>query len=133
MRVLTFVADYANVTANGKLNVLGIFSNINSQSFPYNLPSMFFVAKVSLDIGERPVTRSLAIRLVDQNGKHIFDVGGELTFAHDTEGSVPEVNIVMGLNNILFPAPGRYEFLLQINDENKGSVSIQVNQIPKDT
>src|SRR5215217_3944288 len=40
---LAVLADYANVSQDGKLNIMGIFQEINAPSLPFPLPQMFLV------------------------------------------------------------------------------------------
>jgi len=40
-------ADYANITRDGKLNVMGIFSIINAPGFPAVHPQMYLVAQLT--------------------------------------------------------------------------------------
>jgi hypothetical protein len=47
MELLTILAaDYANIAQGGKLNVMGIFRNINALKFPAKHSSMTLVVKL---------------------------------------------------------------------------------------
>ena len=129
MNVVMLVADYANLTGDGRVNVLGIFNQIRASNFPARHHSMWLIAKVSLDIGERAVTRPFEIRLLDEDSNSAFDLEGDLPFHQSESGMPPEINIVLPLNNLVFPQPGIYNFRLYINEELKGSVPIQVVQV----
>jgi hypothetical protein len=41
------LADYANVSQDGKLNIMGIFQEINATSLPFVLPQMYLVMSFS--------------------------------------------------------------------------------------
>jgi hypothetical protein len=47
--VLAVAADYANVSSDGKLNIMGIFQEISPLSFPAQVPQMYLV--ISWDAG----------------------------------------------------------------------------------
>lgn len=47
--VLAVAADYANVSNDGKLNIMGIFQEINPVAFPAAVPQMYLV--ISWDAG----------------------------------------------------------------------------------
>lgn len=47
--VLAVAADYANVSSDGKLNIMGIFQEINPGAFPAAVPQMYLV--ISWDAG----------------------------------------------------------------------------------
>jgi len=70
MRPLLFLtADYANVTSDGKLNVMGIFKEINAYNFPARHASMHLVAKLAAELGEFEQTRNITVILMDADGK----------------------------------------------------------------
>ena len=54
-------ADYANVTNNGKLNVMGIFSSINATKFPVKHPQMYIIAQ--LRVGPAEYGRNFTLEL----------------------------------------------------------------------
>lgn len=47
--VLAVAADYANVSSDGKLNIMGIFQEITPAGFPAQVPQMYLV--ISWDAG----------------------------------------------------------------------------------
>jgi len=49
---LFLAADYANITREGKLNVMGIFNDIYARTFPARHSSMHLVAKLGAELGE---------------------------------------------------------------------------------
>lgn len=40
---LALLADYANVSQDGKLNIMGIFQEVNPPVLPFALPQMYLV------------------------------------------------------------------------------------------
>lgn len=129
MQVTMFLADAANVTANGKLNVLGIFTQVNPPVFPYRHPAMVLVSKIALDVGERMDERTIEIFLMDEDAQRTgIEIKGTIEFQRNSDGSMPEVNLVIQLHNVLLEKPGQYEFVLLVNDDRKHSVSLNVSQ-----
>jgi len=134
MQVLLLLADYANTTPNGKLNVLGIFDQINANQFPAAHLSMMAIAKISLELGERvDVPRPMALRMLTEDGEPIVELTTELKFPPQQDNKRPEVNIIVQLANVTFPQPGRYELKLFINEETRAVTPIQVNQLQPST
>ena len=129
MNVLLMLADYANVTVDGRVNVLGIFNQIRAIQFPAAHAAMVLVAKVTLDFGERAVTRPVQIRLLDESGKPLIDIDGELEFKTNDSGMPPEMNIILPMVNVVFPSPGIYNFVLLVNEVKEASVPVQVIQV----
>lgn len=66
-----FFCDAATVDSAGKLNVLGIFTNINMVKFPGRYHQMYFVAALEghrSEIGKH----KFKINFVDEDGKEII-------------------------------------------------------------
>jgi len=127
MRLLTFLlADYANITDNGKLNVLGIFNNIQSSSFPARHSSLFLVLKFGIELGEYNQDRSLSIKLYDEDGNQLYEFSKDLKIP-DSSGKIkPEINFLVQINDLIFPKPGRYQFSVFSEKDHKGEVSLDL-------
>jgi hypothetical protein len=127
--LLFLVADYANVTAEGKLNVMGIFNSINSFSFPARHSSMYLIAKLAPEFSEYGQKRTFTILLMDADANHIIEVSGEFDVPKGQDGKKPEVNIVLELKDVIFVKPGRYVLVLLIDKDQKDEMTLHVNQI----
>ncbi len=126
-KLLVVAADYANITGNGKLNIMGIFNEINAISYPYVHPSMFLVFKFRSELGEFNTTKKIEIKFIDGDGKPLLVIPQEIKVPDMKEGKRPEINGVLSLNNLSFPKEGSYVFVVTINGEPKGNVSILAN------
>src|SRR5574341_1145002 len=130
MKLLAFLAaDYANIEQSGKLNVMGIFNDINATAFPVKWPSMHVVVKLGAELGETQATRRVTIKLIDEDGHELVDLSRDIELGPSRAGRMPEFNFIVGLNDIVFPAPGRYEFVVLVDHDSKGEIPIYVNQI----
>lgn len=129
---LLLIADYANLTVDGKLNVMGIFNSIHATQFPASHAEMFLVAKLSADPSEYGTKRKLAIRLLDEGGKLIASLlEREIEIPHGKEGKGVEIRQILKLTGLIFPQPGAYQFSMLVDNDHKGSQTIQLIQIPK--
>ena len=130
---LLLIADYANMTADGKLNVMGIFKSIHSTEFPTAHPEMFLVAKLSADASEYGTKKKLGIKLLDGSGNSIASLlEREIEIPHGKEGKVVEIRQLLKLTGLVFQQPGAYQFSILVDNEQKGSQTIQLIQIPKE-
>jgi len=130
---LLLIADYVNITADGKLNVMGIFNSIHSPQFPTRHSGMFLVAKLSADPSEYGAKKKLAIKLLDEDGKLIASLlEREIEIPHGKEGKVVEIRQILRLAGLVFPQPGAYQFSILVDNDRKGSQTIQLIQIPKE-
>jgi hypothetical protein len=131
MRVdLAVVADAANVSQEGKLNILGIFDTIWGTSFPLRHGTMVFVVRVEGEFTEQGEHR-LELRLMDADGAQIFKAEGPLHLVGGKPGRPVKPHIILGLSGVVFPAPGDYSFEVLIDGEHKRSVPLYVMKAPE--
>jgi hypothetical protein len=125
---LAVLADYANITREGKLNILGIFDVIHVQNFPVTHPQMQLVMRFEADNVEAGKTKKLEIQLMDEDGKRLFVLGGEFTLGIGQPGELIGSNQILTINMMKFEKPGSHEFKILINDELKAEVPLKVVQ-----
>jgi hypothetical protein len=126
---LLLAADYANITGDGKLNVMGVFREINASSFPARHPSMHLVIILSAELGEYGQTRDLVVKLLDGDGNELMNLSGPVNIPRFEGGRKPEVNAILGLRDITFPKPGPYQFVVLVDKDYKGDLTIYANQV----
>lgn len=134
MKVLMMiVADYANVEQQtGKLNIIGVFRNIQSRNFPIPHNRMYLVIKIGGDIMDSRNPHELFVTLTDEDGQEIFRIEGPFDMPPSPHGIPPEHNIILELNQLIFHKPGEYVFYFNVNKgEVEESTVIQVVQIEK--
>ena len=125
---LFLCADYANLTGDGKLNIMGIFSTIYATQFPARHPSMHIIAKLIGVLGEEGQTRDVRILLLGPDGQRILEVGGEMLVPQRVNAQKPEINAIICLHDVVFPVPGPYIFVLMVDKDQKGELPISVEQ-----
>lgn len=122
-------ADYAYKEPSGKLSIIGIFSNINSPQFPTTHPYMCVVIVLKPELGEYGDTRKLRVQLVDEDGNELGQVTGDINIPATQGRQRPEIPIVLNFLTTVFPRPGRYEFRLYVDKEQKGSLPLELIHI----
>jgi hypothetical protein len=127
--LLLLAADYANITGDGKLNVMGIFRDINAYSFPTRHSSMHLVVKLGAELGEYGDTRTLTVKLRDPDGVDIMTITGPAVIPNSEGGRIPEINAILELKDIIFPKPGPYQFVVLIDKDYKGDLPVYVNKL----
>lgn len=130
MRLLLFLtADYTNVTSDGKLNIMGIFNQINASSFPSCHPSMYLVIKLAVDLKEESLDTMLNIKLRDQENKEIFGITIPIAPQDRHTGKPSEIQVILQLKDIIFPHPGKYQFVLLVENEHQAALQLDVTKI----
>ena len=131
MKTLLFLtADFANLTQDNKVNILGIFNQVFAPRFPALLPQYHLIAKVGLEPGEEPKNRKLTLYLVgeDANVAKVKIFEETFDFPERSGGLDPEHAVIMTMQGMVFPKQGTYQFLLHIDDRWLASLSLYLRE-----
>jgi hypothetical protein len=123
------LADYANVSQDGKLNIMGIFQEINPPVLPFALPQMYLVLSFSAGPAEVGSVRNIRIPLLHTDGEEIFSLQTHMQVPKAKRpGSRAYINEAIGLAGLKFAQAGDYAFHVLIGDDEKASVPLHVNE-----
>lgn len=131
---LALLADFANQSADGKLNVLGVFDTIYAPQYPALHPEMKLVIRFRLhpaELEEPP--KRIQIQLRDDLGKKVAELGGEIKVAIPEgaarpSGEMVSSDFILGINGLPLEHPGSYEFVVLVNGDVKASVPLKAAQ-----
>jgi len=126
---LAVLADYSNISREGKLNILGIFSAIRSRNFPAVHPTMQLVMRLEAPYSELNTEKNLQVKLLDADGRALFEVGSRFMFTSGSPGEPLKSDQILTLNNLQFGRPGDYVFCILIGGEEKARVPLKLTQI----
>lgn len=130
MEVLAVLAaDYANLERTGKLNVMGIFNDINVAAFPVRYPLMHLILKLGAELGEFSQSRTVTVKLLDEDGSEVLSIPQRIDIPKSSGGRRPEMNFIMELRDVVFQKPGRYDFVILIDNDHKKDLPIYVNHV----
>jgi hypothetical protein len=122
------LADYANVSQDGKLNIMGIFQEINPPFLPFPLPQMYLVLSFTAGPAEFNTVRKLRIPLLHSDGQEILAMEADMHVPSARRpGSRAYINEAIGLAGVMFSRPGDYAFSILIGDDEKATVPLHVN------
>jgi hypothetical protein len=125
---LAVLADYANVSQDGKLNIMGIFQEVNPPVLPFALPQMYLVVSFTAGPAEFDSVKNIRIALLDNDGNEMLALEGQAQVPRPPRpGRRPFINQVIGLNAVGFERSGDYEFSILIDGETRETVSLHVN------
>ncbi|HET6362005.1 MAG TPA: hypothetical protein VFH11_08105 [Gemmatimonadota bacterium] len=124
---LAVCCDAANVSREGKLNLLGIFNSIHAAEFPCTHPHLALVLRVEARLGEEG-TYPLEIRLVDEDGQQLFHINGQLSLQGAEPGRPMTAQTIMDINNLQLPRPGTFAFEVLLDGRRARSVDIHAFQ-----
>jgi len=127
---LAVLADYANVSQDGKLNIMGIFQEVNPPVLPFALPQMYLVISFVAGPAEFGSTKNIRIVLLESDGSEMLTLEGQMEVPRQSPrpGSRAYMNQVIGLNGITFHRPGDYAFSILVGGETKETIGLHVNE-----
>lgn len=117
--------DAANLSQEGKLNILGVFDALQVASFPAVHPRTHLVVHLkgtTLDVGTHAVTLSW----VAPNGTELWNSRGELGVGQPPPG-VSEMDMpLIAMIDLPMNAPGTYTMTVAVDDEPCAQIPVQV-------
>lgn len=127
---VALLADEANISQEGKLNVLGAFDRISAARFPIVHPRMVFVFRVHAEYADAGEVFHTRVRLMDEDGGTLFDAAGELMAPRLSPGEFITANQIFSLVGVRFARPGHYKFVLNVGDASPHETPLRVIQVP---
>jgi hypothetical protein len=122
---LALLADYANVTAEGKLNILGIFDRITVRELPALHPQMHLILRLEAHAAERNRPHVVEIRLYDPDSDTVFQVNGDIV-PQGQGGQAVATNQILTLNNLQLNKSGGYTFVVLVDNDVKSEIPLGV-------
>ncbi|MHB8375342.1 MAG: DUF6941 family protein [Dehalococcoidia bacterium] len=126
---LAVLADFASISREGKLNIMGIFDEINPQQLPVALPIFYVVLSFDTRASEFDTDKVMSIVLQDEDGGVMLRIDQPIHVPRPprpgTRGTVNGVNALVGLP---FERAGNYEFDVMVDGHNETSIRLRVNQ-----
>lgn len=125
------IADEANISQDGKLNILGIFDRIAAADFPVVHPKMVFAFRVQADFGDGGRSFPVAIQLMDGDDQVMFEATGEVNPPVVPFGEFSTAPQVFALVGLQFPSPGLYRFVVTLAGQQPHETPLLVSYVPQ--
>ncbi|WP_420633399.1 DUF6941 family protein [Candidatus Palauibacter sp.] len=123
--VLATLADCANTSNDGKLNLMGLFDTLFAATVPVTHPSMQLVLRIRAEPAEIDRQQELEIRCMDADGEELFKVKGGFS-VQAAPGKSATFNHVVGISNLTFQKYGGHTFSIFINRDLKQTIVLEV-------
>lgn len=127
---LALLADAANVSREGKLNILGVFDAIYARQFPTVHPHMALVLRFEAGPAEKGTARHVEVQLVAADGRVLVNLPGHVNLAHPGAGEPAVLDHVLSFTNTRFEAPGRYTLRVAVDGVVAAALRLRVEQLP---
>ncbi len=119
------LADAANVSREGKLNILGAFDRIHGSKFPLTWPRMVLVTRFVASAAEYGAEKQIELVTLDADGKRLGTASGKMTLPKGRPGRQMKINHILPMT-LTFPHPGVYSIEILVNGEPKATVPLEV-------
>lgn len=123
---MALLADYANVSREGKLNVLGIFHQFNTSILPAALPQFQFVLTLEGDFADSGREHEIEIRCMSPSGQDLFKMEGKFSVRGGAPGITLRTNQILTINHLTFKEAGGHIFYVYLNNHREADVALQV-------
>lgn len=127
---LALVCEEARERPDGRIDFIGVFDALLAPGFPAmqeRMTAVFVVEWGEDELGSQP----LRADLVDVRERKVLTIEGHTDVSPRTDGrGGPETRLIMGLEKVVFPAAGRYDFQLVAAGQVRRACSIHVLQDP---
>jgi hypothetical protein len=128
--VLALVADAANTTDDGKLNLLGVFQTIAAPEVPACHALFYIVFKVRAGSEEKGTDHTFSIQLKDADLRSVCELEDRpFSIPTDTKMPFAEIGIIIAMHSLIFPVFGHYLFQILIDGTKEGEIDLLVQPI----
>jgi hypothetical protein len=124
---LALVCEEARERPDGRVDFVGVFDALVAPGFPAMQERMTAVFVIEWDedeLGHQP----LRADLVDESERKVLTIEGHTdVVARSAAAGRPETRLIMGLERVVFPQAGRYDFQLVAGGDVRRACSIRVS------
>lgn len=128
---LAVLADYANVSREGKLNIMGIFDRVFARQIPSRFPPMQLVVRLEAPPAALDTAHTIRVQLAEPDGTTVFDINGSFTPRGAEPGQSVSVNHIIGIADLPLRRLGVHRAIIWIDEERKREVPLQVDEPPR--
>lgn len=125
LEILTFcdaARDYF-----GRLSIIGACDTIHVTSFPAKLDHCSLVMRFRVGKVEEG-THQVRVVIIDQDGKAIVNLGGQMDIRFPEGSGVAGANLVININGLQIPKAGEYSIDVAVDGIQTGSAPLHVRQ-----
>lgn len=131
MRVLyTQICEHAEAGDDERMTARGVFRRLYAPGFPAQQDRMVLVVAIEWDEGESG-QHEFRIDLLDPARSPVLTISGHTDVQqHGGAEPPPLTRLIMPIDEAVFPVPGRYEFVLHLDDERIPAAPLYLLQDP---
>lgn len=133
MNVLySVLCESADSRPDGRVDVGGIFHHLFAPGFPAQQDRMVLLVVLEW-APEEAGRRSFRIDLLDPAQSPVATITGHSDVSQHVAGQpLPQTRLVMPMDNVVFPMPGRYQFSVEVAGERTGLCPVYLMVNPEE-
>lgn len=116
---LAALADSANVSGEGKLNILGTWDTLRATTFPVVHPSMSFAFRLKAEYEDKNTARQLQVNLIDEDSQVLWGASAKIEVGDIRPGQFTQIPQVLNLVGARFEKPGRYRLRIRLEGNDR--------------
>ena len=130
MNIDAFLLCEAATESEGKLNVLGAFTNIYANQMPFVLPGCTIAARIRFERIEEG-EHKIKIQMINEDGGSIGPkLNGDINVRLGDDLDLIATNFVLNIQRLKFEKYGKYRIDLAIDGQIAGSLPFIVRKAP---
>src|SRR3989338_4809853 len=122
------ICDYASFAERGKLNILGIFENINPKTIPYTHPQMYVVCSIFL---KKSGNFKETIKIIDENNTEISKLEFPVEIKIPDDKKKATLGVFTQFNNVKFEKFGNYKVQVLLGSDIVAEQDLRVLENPQ--
>lgn len=129
---LSAVCEAAHERPDGRLDLVGMFDELSAPGFPAMQDRMTVIFVVEWDASEAG-RQPLRADMIDEAGRKLLTIQGHTDVEARAEERAPaRTRLVMPLEKVVFPKPGRYRFDLVAGGDAVEACTFFVGEVTQD-
>ena len=121
-------ADAANVSQEGKLNILGVFDALHVGQLPSLHPRATFVVRLKA-VAEDQGPHGVGLEWTSPGGELLWSSRGELMVREAPDGAEGIDVPLLAVIDLPLDVPGVYTMIVSLDDAEASRTSLHVNQV----
>jgi hypothetical protein len=123
---LGLLAEEANISTDGKLNLLGVFDQILTKNIPVTIPKISVVLKIDCHSAEYGVEKRIRIVLVGPDGKETMETLVKATIDKANPEPIAVFGHIVECDGVELYVEGEYRFSILIDDDLKREIRFKL-------
>lgn len=127
--ILALACEDARQRPDGRLDLVGVFDELSAPGFPARQDRMTVVFVMQWSPGQEG-RQAFTADLVDTSGEKVLTIEGHTDVSGTDGPRRPRTELIMPLENVVFPHEGEYRFRLTAAEETRPAFSLFVSERP---